>query len=419
MLCEKAMLPQTLKFVQEKFLEYYKSSFEESWLPNSFENREFGALLFKEKTMVRHRSFKQFDELKGFLCELIPSDVYYSSAHYEDPAAKEMSEKRWLGADLVFDIDADHISTPCGKMHDSWVCGSCGFSGKGITPEKCPSCEAQKFDTKTWVCEVCLETTKNETIKLLDMLTNDFGLSAKEMKIYFSGHRGYHIHVENEAVRNLDQTARKEVVDYVVGIGLDAGFHGLKENAKIPIGPNLSDAGWGGRIAKGTYEVLLNAPEQELENLGLPKKAIEALVRQKNEILEGWKRRGPWYFVKNVGKSSWGKIIQRSIELQSAKIDTVVTTDIHRLIRLANTLHGKTGLMKTEVPTGTLEDFDPLKEAVAFEKGVAKVFVHESPVFRIGDKAYEAMREQEVELPLAAAMFLMCKGAAEVSAQHV
>jgi DNA primase small subunit len=409
------MLPQTLKFVQEKFLEYYKSSFEESWLPNSFENREFGALLFKEKTMVRHRSFKQCDELKGFLCELIPSDVYYSSAYYEDPAASEMSEKRWFGADLIFDIDADHISTPCGKMHDSWVCGSCGFSGKGITPEKCPSCEAQKFDAKTWVCEVCLETTKNETIKLLDMLTNDFGLSAKEVKVYFSGHRGYHIHVENEAVRTLDQVARKEIVDYVVGLGLDESSHGLKETSGVLVGPSLADAGWNGRIARGVYEFLLN-PKPASEKVGLDRRIAEVLVKQKDKISESWKVRGPWNIVKGVGMSSWKKIVQSGIELQSAKIDTVVTTDIHRLIRLANTLHGKTGLMKTEVPTGTLEDFDPLKKAVAFEKGVAKVFVHESPVFRIGDKAYEAIREQEVELPLAAAMFLMCKGAAEVSA---
>jgi DNA primase small subunit len=327
-----------------------------------------------------------------------------------------MGEKRWLGADLIFDIDADHISTPCGKIHDIWTCSSCGFSGKGVTPEKCPSCRAQKFDAKTWICEKCLDTTKREAMKLLDMLMNDFGFSLKEVKAYFSGHRGYHVHVESEAVRSLDQVARKEIVDYTVGIGLDLGFHGLKETRGILIGPNLDDTGWEGRIARGTYGILLNPSEPELENSGLNRRIIEILTKQKDEVLESWRRNGPWNIVEGVGVSSWKKIVQHSVELQSAKIDTVVTTDIHRLIRLADTLHGKTGLKKVEVPIGGLEDFDPLKRAVAFEKGVVKVFVHESPKFRIGDKSYESMKEQEVELPLAAAMFLLCKGAAEVTA---
>lgn len=410
------MLYQTLKFVQEKFLEYYKSAFEESWMPNSFENREFGALLFQEKTMVRHRSFKRSDELKEFLCELIPSNVYYSSAYYENPASSDMSQKSWLGADLVFDIDADHIPTLCEKIHDRWVCDNCSFSGKGVTPEKCPSCGGQKIDAKGWICEECLETTKKETRKLLDFLMDDFGFSAKEVKVYFSGHRGYHVHVESEVVRSLDQLARKEIVDYIIGIGLDESFHGVKEISKVLTGPNLSDAGWKGRIGRGTYEVLVNSSRYELENLGLKKRAIEAIGKHKDEIVESWKEKGPWNIAKGVGMESWKRIVQRGIELQSARIDTVVTTDIHRLIRLSDTLHGKTGLKKTEVSNERLDDFDPLKKAVAFEKGTVEVFVHESPEFRIGDTTYAALREQKVELPVAAALFLLCKGVAEVTA---
>jgi DNA primase small subunit len=409
------MLPQTLKFIQEKFLEYYKSAFHESWVPNSFENREFGMLLFKEKMMVRHKSFKQFDELKRFLCDLIPSDVYYSSAYYEEPAANEMGEKHWLGADLIFDIDADHIPTSCGKVHDRWVCANCGFSGKGITPEKCPSCGGQKFDAKAWICEECLETTKKETRKLLDFLIDDFGFSAGEVKVYFSGHRGYHVHVESEVVRSLDQLARKEIVDYIVGIGLDESSHGIKETSTMLTGPNLSDTGWNGRIARGTYEILANSLPHELETLGLKKTVAETIGKHKDEIVNSWKKRGPWTVTKGVGIESWKKIVQRGIELQSAKIDTVVTTDIHRLIRLSGTLHGKTGLKKTEVLSEQLDEFDPLKDAIAFEKGKVEIIVHESPEFRIGDTVYQPFKEQKVELPVAAALFLLCKGAAEVT----
>jgi DNA primase small subunit len=284
-----------------------------------------------------------------------------------------------------------------------------------VTPEKCPSCGGQKIDAKTWICEVCLETTKKETVKLLDILTNDFGFSKSEVRVFFSGHRGYHVHVENEVIRSLDQSARKEIVDYVVGIGLDESFHGVKETGGTLTGPSLADGGWNGRIARGAYDLFLTASASELESWGLSKRTGESIVKRRSEILENWKDKGPWGGVKGVGAASWKRLIGRGVELQSPRIDTVVTTDVHRLIRLNNTLHGKTGLKKAEVSAGLIEDFDPLKKAVAFEKGIVEVFVHESPEFRVGDSRFEAFRERKVELPTAAALFLLCKGVAELA----
>ena len=52
------------------------------------------------------------------------------------------------------------------------------------------------------------------------MLDDDFGFSLNELHVFFSGHRGYHVHVEDEAVRSLDAMARKEIVDYVTGLGI-------------------------------------------------------------------------------------------------------------------------------------------------------------------------------------------------------
>ena len=410
------MLNETLNFVCEKFLEYYMNTSPQSWVLSSFENREFGALLFKGKTMVRHRSFKKSEDLKEFLCELIPSDIYFSSAYYDDPSATEMGGKHWLGADLIFDIDADHIDTPCGKVHDRWTCGACGFSGMGVTPEACPSCGGQKIETKTWICEVCLETTKKETMKLLEMLTNDFGFSNNDIRVFFSGHRGYHVHIEDEVVRSLDQQARKEIVDYAVGVGLDKSFHGIRETGGTLAGLNLAEKGWNGRIARGTYDLFLTASSEEFEESGLPKRTADSIVKRRREILDGWKDNGPLTGVKGLGSASWDKLISCGVELQSAKIDTVVTPDIHRLIRLNNTLHGKTGLMKVEVSTNLIENFDPLNKAVAFEKGTEEVFVHESPGFRLANSTFGVFRDQKVELPTAAALFLLCKGVAEVTA---
>jgi DNA primase small subunit len=101
--------------------------------------------------------------------------------------------------------------------------------------------------------------------------------------------------------------------------------------------------------------------------------------------------------------------------LESAKIDTVVTTDTHRLIRMNGTLHGKTGLKKVEFPAKHLADFDPFKEAVAFKEGAVKVVVSDVPEFKLGGKMLGPYRHQTVEVPTAAAVLLILKGRAEVA----
>ena len=367
--------------------------------------------------MLRHKVFRDVNTLRSFLKTIVPSDVYYSSAYYERPE-EEMSGKKWLGADLIFDIDADHIPTPCAKAHDIWACSNCGAVGRGVSPKKCPTCGEQKFNEKTWPCEVCLESAKAEAIKLIDILTKDFGFSSEELKVGFSGHRGYHVHVESEEVRALDSMARKEIVDYVLGIGLEAEFHGLGERggkgSRVLAGPDLYDLGWRGRIARGTYELLLTASPEELEKIGLKKKGIDTITQHKEALLESWKEKGPWGIIKGIGKESWRKIAQYGVERQSVKIDTVVTTDIHRLIRLANTLHGKTGLKKIEVPITGVEHFDPLKSAVTFKEGSVTVLVSDAPQFRLGDETYGPYKEQKIELPTAPALMLLCKGVAKV-----
>lgn len=405
----------TREFVQQKFAEYYEQHLDSVQPPTSLEKREFAFLLFKERAMLRHKAFKTAEEFKGFLQNIAPSDVYYSSAYYERPE-EEMDAKGWIGADLIFDIDADHIPTPCNKQHDIWTCKNCGMFGRGVKPERCPKCDAQKFDDVSWwPCDVCLGSAKEETMKLIDVLEKDFGLSSKEMNLAFSGHRGYHVHVESETVRALDSIARKEIVDFIMGIGLEPTLHGFK----MAEGPKLEDFGWKGRIAKGTYEFLLTATKEQLEKTGLKKKTASQIVQQKEKILESWKQKGPWKMLKGVGPDGWEKIIQQAIERQSAKIDTVVTTDVHRLIRLANTLHGETGLKKIEVKASEIERFDPFKRAIAFRRGTLTIAVPDAPQFRLGDNVYGPYKNDRIELPTAAAMLLLCKGAAKIVEETV
>jgi DNA primase small subunit len=399
------------------FAEYYKEQSSLVQPPTSIERREFGFLFFDERIMLRHKSFKTSDDFRNFLASAVPSDVYYSCAYYENPEV-EMDKKGWSGADLIFDIDADHIPTPCNKIHDEWICSKCGFAGKGMVPEKCPVCGSQGFDANTWPCDVCLKSAKDETVKLLDILFRDFGFSRNEISVFFSGHRGYHVHVENESVKMLDSVARKEIVDYVSGLGFETSFHGLNEkNWKMThLGQslNLNNFGWRGRIAKGVYNFILNAKEEDFRGIGLKKNVIEAILKNRNVILRSWEDPTSLSAVKGVGFETWRKIVEHNVKLSSAKIDTVVTTDIHRLIRLAGTLHGKTGLKKIEFPLSEIDGFDPFKNAVVFKKGTVSVFVSDVPKFRLGDETFGPYKKQKVELPTAAAVLLVCKGRAEV-----
>jgi DNA primase small subunit len=288
-----------------------------------------------------------------------------------------MNEKAWFGADLVFDIDADHIPTSCDKTHDKWICRDCGRAHKGQVPEKCPKCKSQKLDVKSWPCEICLNSAKIETSKLVDMLTQDFGFPEKEMHVFFSGHRGYHVHVENEAFKDVDAIGRKEVVDYICGLGFDLTLHGFddkRSESKQVLFGDLNNFGWRGRILGCMSDPVRNAQP----------------------------------------KARATKAIERCKDSAAAKIDTVVTTDVHRLIRLPDSLHSKTGFRKVEFSLSNMNDFDPFKSAVALKKDTALVSVSDSPKFRLDDETFGPYTAQEVKLPVAAAVLLICRGRAEV-----
>jgi DNA primase small subunit len=383
--------------------------------------REFGILLLKDKIWVRHKSFKKVDEINNFLSNTTPSDVYYSSAYYDQPATPEMGAKGWNGADLIFDIDADHIFTSCGKIHDTWICKGCNFVGKGISPDKCPDCEGERFDVKSWTCGNCLNSAKAEVTKLLEILTNDFGFSNKEINLFFSGNRGYHIHVEGKTIKTLDSVARKEIVDFVTGLGLDLELHGFSTK-KVGVDPSQEKhvaSGWQKRIVLGLKNLLLNIKKDDLPNVDLSKTVLDNLKKNEDSILKHWLNTGTLPNMRGMGigsetRNKIFKYIGEFVKMQAAQIDTVVTTDIHRLIRLGGTLHGKTGFKKLEFSPSTIDTFDPFKDAIAFKEGFVTVFVFDAPEFRLGEEIFGPYVKQKVELPTAAALLLILQGRAEV-----
>lgn len=398
------------EFIKSKFAEYYnKHAILKA--PTNIKNREFGFFTFGKKSMIRHLSFKSEEELKTFLEKTVPSDAFSSSAYYEHPTAK-MNEKAWFGADLIFDIDADHIPTSCDKAHDEWTCRDCGHQHKGQTLEKCPKCKGQKLDVKSWPCEVCLNSARIETSKLIDMLIQDFGFRKEEMHVFFSGHRGYHVHVENEAFRGVDTLGRKEVVDYIGGLGLDLTLHGFDnkrtESKHVHYG-GLDNFGWRGRILKCIDDSVCDAKRKDCRTADLKDTGASSAKREEKMHRKPRSKRST-----SSEPIPSKKKIERCKDYASTKIDTVVTTDVHRLIRLPGSLHSKTGLRKVEFPLSNLKEFDPFKSAVPLMKGTVRVSVFNSPKFRLCEETFGPYKSEEVDLSVAAAVLLICRGRAEV-----
>lgn len=411
---------QRFEFLKLKFQEYYKENVASLSPPPSMVEREFGFLLFRERVMVRHKAFNDFSLFTNSLLSLAPSDVYYSTAYYQHPDL-EMERKGWLGSDVVFDVDADHIDTPCKETHDMWVCTSCKETRRGKKPLKCPKCGNEKLDEKAWLCDRCLIAAKEEVLKLLEFLGEDFGIKSNEIHLFFSGHRGYHLHVVSDSLKTLDDVQRREIVDYVMALGLDPAEQGLYQDlfdSKHPIivGPDLTDLGWRGRLARGVYQILTEWDQNSLVELGFTRGAATQILNDRQRIRTEWSRKMLWSSFQDkwrINEKIWRNIVEKAMSLVAlpAKIDTVVTTDVHRLIRMPGTLNGKTGLKATVVKLDRLEEFDPFYEPVVFE-GTQKVEITEAPELRLRGQTFGPYADEKVELPLAAAVLLVAKGVA-------
>ncbi|HDN02129.1 MAG TPA: hypothetical protein ENF42_04050 [Candidatus Bathyarchaeota archaeon] len=182
----------------KEILQRYYSSFDLS-LPEDFLLREFAFQNYRTRKYVRHLSFTSLASLREYLVKETPRNSYYSVALYRDPAAERMDDKGLIGAELLFDIDVDHIK---------------GCRSDTITLEEGPKIHV--FTPE------CIELGKEHELRLLDILKNDFGFSKDEIEIYFTGNRGFHTVVrpkDNEWL-NLTSSQRRELIDYIKGIGL-------------------------------------------------------------------------------------------------------------------------------------------------------------------------------------------------------
>ncbi|MFU1782124.1 DNA primase small subunit PriS [Haloarcula japonica] len=388
------MEERTRAYLRGRFGDHYRQA--SVTPPPAANEREWGFIPWTEgpgETMVRHRSLLDLGEIEDFLGRRKPRHVYFSAGRYDEPSASTMSDKGWRSSDLVFDLDADHLP--------SVVLGEDSYA------EMLAKC-------------------KDALLRLLDFLEDDFGFD--DLTVVFSGGRGYHVHVRDERIRHLERDARREVVDYVRGIGLEfdelvdeesvAGTAGRSSPAQKR---TLStEGGWSARAHRHMLAVvddLLAMEEadaldrlQEYDGIG-EGKATAALnaARSNYEQLEaGNIDVHPAFY-------QLAKILLREVvAADNAPIDEPVTTDTNRLIRLPGSLHGGSGLEVQRIDRDELESFDPLVDPVpeTFRGHDITVEVTDGGLVELDGDSF-TLEAGNQTVPEHVGVFLMARGRAE------
>ncbi|MDD1682387.1 MAG: DNA primase small subunit PriS [Methanoregula sp.] len=376
------MNPATTEFLRQRFTEYYRKTVLVP--PPSLGQREWGFVLFSpgstDMRMRRHIGFTDRGEMESYILNLIPQHTYYSTAYYEKPDAGTMADKGWCGADLIFDLDADHLMRgPYDQM---------------------------------------LARVKEETEKLIAMLTDEFGMDKKSIALVFSGGRGYHVHVRDIAFRSWGSAERRELIDYVCGIGINP--------AAMLSGKPATTPGWQQRYREALLEYLRwiggLGEEEAMAHLtameGIGKESAVSFLKKREEIISGIERHPNSMILRNrvlgiIAGQQEGEFKKRLLS-RAALADEPVTTDTKRLIRMPTSLHGGSGMRVQPLELRDLPDFDPLIDAVVFGTRDVKVdqkFPAKMPML---GSTYE-LQKGIITVPEAVAVFLCSRGMAEIA----
>lgn len=387
---------ESAAFVKKRFAEYYNDH--TISLPDRFGRREFAFLLFNAKGMYRHLAFEKRVQFAQFVREKIPAHIYYSSAYYQCPAAPSMHEKEWMGAELIFDLDSDHL----------------------------PGAEQMSY-------EESLRQVKEEFSKLVnDFLLNDFGFDKKYVDLYFSGGRGYHCHVTDPKVLQLDSNERREIVDYITGRDLKDSliFHqqatGRKHYGRQTYAsgttlkmPTPDEPGWKGRISRGIIEIVNEIknsknPIDQLQSYGVKKTEAERLLQDFSEERVQRIKEGKLDQSRAIRKFFLNNALRKTaVSMSAGETDEPVTCDVKRLIRLPGSLHGKTGLQVIKITQDNLAAFDPLNDAVVCSNKPVSVEITE-PVDITIKKERFSLKPGEEEIPSYLAVFLIGRKMANI-----
>ena len=375
------MRKRDLILIENYFREYYYRNADIITRSiSSLESREFAYIDFSN-IMKRHIALKK-REIRAWLLENIPKHFYHSSAYYMFPE-KEMDSKDWRGTDLVFDIDLDHIIS-----YEPRKIVLCKDDENYVVTENKDECK-EKIKEIIILDEKGLLAAKKELLNLLEILSRDFDIKPEEMQIFFSGARGYHVHVKSDRFLKLDSYARMEIKDYITFDGVDIKY--IKTTNSRPIIKFFNVILSSDDRLKRVFS---NSEIEYLKKISIAKNLYLFLkeIKKRRSILE-----------------KANKFISSFLGVQ---IDGVVTVDVSRLIRVPYSLHGKTGLIKTPIPYKSLDSFNPFSDTVKKDEDKIKLKILYCPKIFWYDNEYGPYFNDEEVIPFSLGIYLSMNGLA-------
>ena len=390
------------RFLLKSFRKYYKEN--RPIMPDRFTKREFGFMFFDRQMVQRHMGFPSPEELSRFMIAQVPSHSYYSTAYYRKPNAPTMEEKEWLGAELIFDLDADHLAG------------------------------ADKMSYSEMLIKI-----REEMVNLTDsFLFSDLGFGEKDVQLVFSGGRGYHAHIPSEKVLTLGTHERRELVDYITcsGLNIDWVFPfqrvatsqlktaaGNRTNvAKDRLIPPPEAGGWRRRMRVGLMDLVNDVCDLDPKVLKRTYPSISGSTTGTiSKMQEDVRSSRKVLFEKNT-MATLGRNTQETLvkimgadiaPALTAEVDKPVTPDIKRIIRLPGSIHGKTGLRVTPITRDELTNYDPLQCAVPSSYSDEPVKITLKKGYEFDMKGEHFSLSGETEAPEFAAVFLVGRKVAD------
>ena len=388
-----------------RFGQYYQNA--PLWSPPRIKTREWMFIPFGGAPPLRHKSFSDVNQVQSFLAQRAMHSCFYSTAYWRRPYELKMADKLWQGADLIFDLDGDHLP--------------------GVTDRDFPGMLAviQEQAWSLWN----------------DYLEPEFGFSQEHLQVTFSGHRGFHLHYRDPRLFHLDSEARRELVSHIRGEGVDvqgglARYH--DQDAK----------GWTQRIRDGMDEMIMTlrsihrgaeGSNAELRRLEVALQSLQdregntsqrsaAAIKRLAELMDHDNRvqrlkEGKFELLGNYQTLFLNLLkADASVVLGSAgETDEVVTIDVRRQIRWPTSLHGKSGMRVSEFPLGRLDPdgshaYNPLHEAfvLGMDDAHEVEWVVDDAVAQFGERRIESTIGERFRIHESGATFLVLKGWAKL-----
>jgi len=380
------MNEKTQSYIKSRFSDYYRSvNFDN--IPDDIENRELARITWTD-IMIRHDALFTEQSISGYVTSNSPQHFYFSCGKYNNPSSEDMDKKEWIGSDLIFDLDAD--------------------------PEHMPMIDSDTSYKKS------LEVCKTQLQKLIQSLHKI--LSPSNIHVFFSGSRGYHVHIRDESVQSLSRGARTELINLLTGKNISYDSITTTSKYFTETGKYFKNGYWGDIM----YDTLSNKVEKinsfnskeekitYLQNIhGIDSAATDIL--EKVETLSNCSVSTdisvfPSAFIKFV--------INEAKKNGIVHIDAPVSSDTNRLIRVPDSLHGGSGLKVDSIPIDKIDSYDPLVEAVPsrFDNSdiQVKVTFTDDSKCHIGGTTREFSEDETCILDEEIAIHECCKNTAEV-----